>query len=86
MAAQAGAKGRKNMKTRIAMIGAGSGFSLGVATPLCKSEILKDATFVLMDLNAERVENMGRRVREVAAKAGASLTPTCGRSRRPKTS
>jgi len=61
------------MKTRIAMIGAGSGFSLGVATPLCKSEILRDATFVLMDPNAERVENMGRQVREVAAKAGAAL-------------
>ncbi len=61
------------MKTRIAMIGAGSGFSLGVATPLCKSGILRDATFVLMDPNAERVENMGRQVRDVAAKAGAAL-------------
>lgn len=61
------------MSTRIAMIGAGSGFTLSVANPLCKSEILKDATFVLMDPNAQRAEVRAKEVRDIAAKAGAAL-------------
>ncbi|MFH0963599.1 MAG: NAD(P)-binding domain-containing protein [Planctomycetota bacterium] len=62
------------MSRRIAMIGAGSvGFSLAIARELVDSEILNDATFVLMDIDPERLRESESRLRAFAASKGSPL-------------
>lgn len=59
---------------KIAMLGAGSpGFSTAVAEDLIRSEILRDSTFTLMDIDAERLATSEGRIRALVAKAQSPL-------------
>ncbi len=51
------------MSLRIAMIGSGSiGFSMGVAKELVHSSLMKDSTFVLVDIDAQKLEQSVARI------------------------
>ena len=70
------------MAYRITMIGAGSvGFSLAIARELVASKRLQDATFVLMDIDAERLAESETRIRELAAEVPLTVTATTDRRR-----
>jgi len=63
------------MAHRVAMIGAGSpGFSTAIARELVESEVVGGGVFVLMDIHKGRLRETERRVRAMAADAGARLT------------
>ena len=56
------------MSIKIAMIGAGStGFSLGIARELLKSDYFKDARFVLMDIAPGRLEESYNRIMKLCS-------------------
>ena len=56
------------------MIGAGSvGFSLAIARELVRSEILKDSTFVLMDIDSQRLAESEARIKGLIAQTDAPL-------------
>lgn len=62
------------MSIKIAMIGAGSpGFSQAVGKELMKSDSLGESTFVMMDIDARRVEASAALMRKQVTEAGASL-------------
>ena len=62
------------MSQRIAMIGAGSvGFSLAIARELVDSELLRDSTFMLMDIDADRLEETRARLVAFVEKEGTPL-------------
>ena len=62
------------MAYRVVMIGAGSpGFSTAIVRTLVESDVLKDSTFVLMDIHKGRLAETERRVRALTAQAGVPL-------------
>ncbi len=62
------------MPHRIAMIGAGSvGFSLAIAKELVRSEVLKDSTFVLMDIDSQRLAESEARIKSLIAQTNVPL-------------
>ena len=62
------------MAYRITMIGAGSvGFSLGIARELVKSDVLRDSTFVLMDIDSKRLAESEQRIQALITKEKAPL-------------
>lgn len=62
------------MSYRIAMIGAGSvGFSLAIAKELVRSEYLKDSTFVLMDIDSQKLAESEARIKSLITQANAPL-------------
>ena len=62
------------MSHRITMIGAGSvGFSLAIARELVDSDLLRDSTFALMDIDEVRLRESETRLRKFVADQGAPL-------------
>ncbi len=62
------------MSHRIALIGAGSvGFSVAVARELIQSEVLKESTFVLMDIDQQGLDDSEGRIKAMAGQAGGTL-------------
>ena len=62
------------MPHRIAMIGAGSpGFSLAIAKGLVHSPQLREGTFVLMDIDAERLAESESRIKHLVTETAAPL-------------
>ncbi len=62
------------MSYRIAMIGAGSvGFSLAIAKELVRSEVLKDSTFVLMDIDSQKLAESEARIKSLIAQTDVPL-------------
>ena len=59
---------------RVAMIGAGSGFTLAIGRELVRSERLRDCTFVLMDPDAEALLEAAARMRRLSDEHGGALT------------
>lgn len=65
---------KKTFKFKIAMIGASSpGFSMAVAEELVRSEILREATFVLMDVDAKRLKVSEHNIRALVAREKSPL-------------
>lgn len=62
------------MAYRVAVLGAGSFFADSVAEGLCESELFADCVYVLMDVDAKRLEKSEARIREIVRKAGAGIT------------
>ena len=63
------------MAIRISMIGAGSvGFSVGIARELIKSELLGDSTFVLMDIDEQRLRESYDRISQLVSQSGSAVT------------
>ena len=72
------------MSIKITMIGAGStGFSLGIARELLKSELLRNAHFMLMDISLERLDKSYDRIMKLRSDCNGSfllektLDPKC---------
>ena len=62
------------MSYKIAMIGAGSaGFSLAIARELVASPILKSSTFVLMDIDSDRLARSEARIKSLVAQMDTPL-------------
>jgi alpha-galactosidase len=62
------------MSIKITMIGAGStGFSLGIARELLKSDLLRNARFVLMDISPERLDKSYDRIMKLSSDYNASF-------------
>ncbi len=62
------------MSYKVSMIGAGSvGFSLAIAKGLVHSEYLKDSTFVLMDIDSQRLAESEDRIKSLIAQTNAPL-------------
>jgi len=68
---------------KISMIGAGSpGFSMAVAEDLVRSAVLREATFVLMDIDAERLAKSEKNIRALARREKSPLKITTTTDRR----
>ena len=62
------------MSIKITMIGAGStGFSLGITREMLKSDLLKNARFVLMDISPERLDKSYDRIMKLSSDYNASF-------------
>ena len=62
------------MSYRIAMIGAGSvGFSMGVAKELVHSPLLKDSTFVLVDIDSKKLGDSESRIQRLIEEEKGTL-------------
>lgn len=59
---------------KITMVGAGSGFVICVARELALSETLKGSTFVLMDINPDRLSAGEKNVRQIFENEGADVS------------
>lgn len=64
------------MPFRVAMIGAGSGFTVAIANSLVKSQVLRDCEFVLMDIDREALQQADARVRRINKETGGDLKIT----------
>jgi len=64
------------MPFRVAMIGAGSGFTIAIANSLVKSQVLRDCEFVLMDIDREALQRADARVRRINEETGGDLKIT----------
>ena len=59
---------------RVTMIGAGSpGFSMAVAEELARSEILRESTFVLMDVDPKRLAASEANIRALVQREQSPL-------------
>ncbi len=63
----------KPQAQRIAMLGAGSGFTINIAHELAASRVLAGATLVLMDLSADRLARAEQVVRKIFEEAGTGV-------------
>ena len=61
------------MAKRIAMLGAGSGFTEEITKGLCACELLHDSTFVLMDVDDQRLAGALERNQKIVEESGAPL-------------
>ena len=61
------------MRKRIVMIGAGSGFTVAIANELAQSRSVGECSFVLMDLDQERLRESEQRCKEIFAAAKAPI-------------
>ncbi|HJO28712.1 MAG TPA: alpha-glucosidase/alpha-galactosidase, partial [Candidatus Poseidoniia archaeon] len=58
------------MTKRIAMLGAGSGFTDEITKGLCACELLHDSTFVLMDVDDHRLADALERNQKLVEDSG----------------
>ena len=64
------------MAKRIAMLGAGSGFTEEITKGLCACELLHDSTFVLMDVDDQRLAGALERNQKIVGESAAPLQLT----------
>lgn len=67
-------KTTKQDRPRIAMLGAGSGFVINVARELATSAVLRESTFVLMDVDAGRLAKAEGQVRAILDEHRSGIT------------
>lgn len=63
-------------RLRISMVGAGSGFVLGIAKSLVSHEFFEGCEFVLMDINRERLQASERAVSKINAENKINISST----------